>query len=208
MLCSGEDCFKQWYGYDWESFFVSWMVEVNMWWILLLMICNVDFVPQLPSDATRLLEEEDFSPQVRDVSALRGCFYNLFIFLLLYHGEMLPLSCDCVWSCTSAQNAAQKADSEICGKTWIRAKWAAFQLEPIHTSIDFQYGTKTEKSEIHISVYFEVRVSADQCRDWKFIAAPNGIAKIMIFILTYNTVQMFGVCTIFVVFLNTNDAFI
>ncbi len=125
------------------------------------MICNVDFAPQLPSDATRLLEEEDFSPQVRDVSVLRGCFYNLFIFLLLYHGEMLPLSCDCVWSCTSAQNAAQKADSEICGKTWIRAKWAAFQLEPIHTSIDFQYGTKTEKSEILISVYFEVRVSAE-----------------------------------------------
>ncbi len=30
----------------------------------------------------------------------------------------------------------------------------------------------------------------------------------MIFIHTYNTVQMFGVCTIFVVFLNTNDAFI
>lgn len=78
----------------------------------------VDFVPQLPSDATKPLEEEDFSPQVRDVSVLRGCFYNFFFFfLLLYHGEMLPLSCVCVWSCTSAQNAAQKADSEICGKT-------------------------------------------------------------------------------------------
>jgi len=57
----------------------------------------VGFVPQLPSDATRALEEEDFSPQVRDVSV----FFPTK--LLLNRGAMLRLSCV----------RAQKADSNV-----------------------------------------------------------------------------------------------
>lgn len=45
-----------------------------------MIFVTLTFVPQLPSDATRPLEEEDFSPQVRDVSLSRehchSCIHN------------------------------------------------------------------------------------------------------------------------------------
>lgn len=156
QLCSGEDCFERvpvWFWFGDLSIFVSYLVE-DLICEYLSRFVMVTFNPQLPSDATRPLEEEDFSPQVRDVSVLRGCFYSFSFFF--------PVNCSCpmeqcfVWvvfirSRELLHKMLCRKHAKMCGKTWIRAERAAFQLESIHTSIDFRYGTKAGKSELHIS---------------------------------------------------------
>lgn len=139
QLCSGEDC----------AGLVLIERHQDFCWRLICeyLICDGSLCPTAPIRRHQSARGRGFLSTSQRCKCIKRVFLQLFLFppskSLLNHGAMLRMSCV----------RAQKADSKMCGKTWSRAKRAAFQLEPIHTSIDFQFGTKSE-----IQIFDELKV--------------------------------------------------